>query len=29
MNTIAAGSIVTGIVVPVVAWGYEAPGYHF
>ena len=28
-NTIAAGSIVTGIAVPAVAWGYQAPGYHF
>ncbi len=29
MNTISAGSIVTGLVVPAVAGGYEAPGYHF
>ena len=29
MNTIAAGSIVTGLAVPAVAWGYQAPGYHF
>ena len=29
LNTIAAGFIVTGIVVPAVAWSYQAPGYHF
>ncbi len=29
LNTIAAGFIVTGLVVPAVAWGYQAPGYHF
>jgi len=29
LNNIAAGFIVTGLVVPAVAWGYQAPGYHF